>query len=121
LLFYAAYQISRWVFDDIYPVEMLGAAASVFLLYTCALHLDLSAWAGRQLVMFGRYSLLGYLAQIALIRGIVWGIGGKPQNWIGVVLVGTLTTLLLYFVVNQVNTLRRGNRIVDIIYKTILP
>ena len=119
LLFYASYHLCKWIFDDNYPVEMFGAAASVFLLYTCALHLNMSAWAGRQLVMFGRYSLLGYLAQIALIRVMVWGAGGKPQHWGGVIVVGLLTTVLLFLLVHLVNASRRRNRPVDVIYKCV--
>jgi hypothetical protein len=119
LLVYISYHICKWIFDDNYAVQMFGAAASVFLLYTCALHLDMSAWAGRQLVMFGRYSLLGYLVQIALIRVMVWVGGGKPQHWGGVIVVGLLTTVLLFCVVNLVNTLRRRNRPADLIYKSV--
>ena len=119
MLLYVAYHLCRRAFDDIYPVEMFGAAASVLLVYTCALHLDMSAWPGRQLVLLGRYSLLGYLVQIALIRAMVWGVGGKPGHWTGVVVIGMLTTGLLFLLVHLVNGLRRRNRPVDICYKYV--
>jgi hypothetical protein len=119
LLLYLLYHLCSWSLGDTYPVEMFGVAASVLLLYSCALHLDMSAWAGRKLVLFGRYSLLGYLAQIALLQVIVKVAGGRPEQWAGVIVVGTLTTVLLFFAVNLVNTLRRRNRSVDVIYKSV--
>jgi peptidoglycan/LPS O-acetylase OafA/YrhL len=98
---------------------MFGAAASVLILYTFALHLDMSAWAGRQMVLLGRYSLPGYLVQIALIRAIVKIAGRKPEHWAGVIAVGVLTIVLLFFIVNKINSLRQCNRPVDIIYKGV--
>ena len=116
---YLLYQLCRWFLGDTYPVEMFGAAASVLLLYACALHLDMSAWAGRQLVLLGRYSLLGYLAQIALLQAIVVVVGGKPQHWAGVIAVGVFTTILLFLTVKLVNSLRRRNRPLDMIYQFV--
>ena len=119
LLFYFLYQICRWFLGDIYPVEMFGAAASVLLLYTIALHLDLVGWAGRQVVLLGRYSLLAYLAQIAMIRIIVKLAGGKPEHWGGVITVALLTIILLMGLVHLVNFARRRHPTVDVIYKWI--
>lgn len=118
-LIYLLYQILRWFIGDIYPVEMFGAVASVLLLYAVACYLDMSAWTGRQMVLFGRYSLLGYLAQIALLQVIVKAVGGKPEHWSGVLVVAGLTTILLYFVVRLVNSLRQRNASMDLIYKFV--
>jgi hypothetical protein len=119
LLLYLLYRLCSWFFGEIYSVEMFGAAASVLLLYTCALHLDLSAWTGRQLVFLGRYSLLGYLTQIALIRAIVNVTGGKPEHWAGVMATGVLTTALLLLVVHLVDSLRRRSWPMDAVYKGV--
>jgi hypothetical protein len=119
LSFYFLYQFCRWYGGDIYPVEMFGAAASVFLLYTIALHLDLARLIGRQVVLLGRYSLLGYLTQIALIRIIVKLGGGKPEHVAGVVGVGLLTAILVWGLVTLVNSLRPRYRPADLIYRWI--
>lgn len=116
---YLLYHLCSWRLGEIYPVQMFGAAATVLLLYACALRLDMSAWAGRQLVRLGRYSLLGYLAQIALIRLMVPLLGGKPEHWGGVIVVGMATTLVLCGIVGLVNRLRRWHRPVDAIYKFV--
>jgi hypothetical protein len=119
LLLYVLYQLCSWTFGEIYSVEIFGAVASVLLLYTFAVHLDLSAWTGRQLLFLGRYSLLGYLTQIALIRAIVNVAGGKPEHWAGVIVTGALTTVLLFLVVHLVDSLRRRSWPVDAIYKGV--
>jgi hypothetical protein len=119
LLIYLLYRLGSWSFGEIYPVYLFGAAASVLVLYACALRLDMSAWTGRQLVLLGRYSLLGYLAQIALIRVMVWGAGGNPRHWDGVIAVGMLTTVLLFLLVHLVSALRRRSRLVDASYKCV--
>jgi hypothetical protein len=119
LSLYFLYQLCRWFRGDIYPVAMFGAAASVFLLYTIALHLDLAGWAGRQVVLLGRYSLLGYLAQIALIRIIVKLGGGRPQQVVGVIAVGLLAAILVWGLVTLVNSLRPRYRPADSVYRWI--
>ena len=119
LLVYLLYLLGSWFLGDTYPVQMFSAVASVLLLYACALRLDMSAWAGRQLVLFGQYSLLAYLAQIALIRAIVPLVGGKPQHWAGVIVVGTSTAIILFCLIHLVNSLRRRNRPMNILYQSI--
>ena len=119
LLIYIFYQICRWFIGDIYPVEMFGAAVSVFLIYTCALHLNMAAWTGRQMILLGRYSLLGYLLQIGFLQVMVKVAGGKSEHWASVIAVGVLTSVFLFLVVNLVDFLRRHHRPTDLIYKGV--
>jgi hypothetical protein len=116
---YILFQIWWWYLGDSYAVVMFGAATSVLMLYAVALHLDMSAWFSRQMVLLGRYSLLGYLAQIALLQILVKLNGGIAQHWSGVIVVGGMTTLLLFFLVKLVNSLRRHSHPVDLIYKGV--
>jgi hypothetical protein len=71
------------------------------------------------MVVFGKYTLLGYLVQIPLIQIIVHIFGGKPDHWIGVLIVTLVATVLLFVIVLGVHELRRRNRFIDLSYKSI--
>jgi hypothetical protein len=115
---YAFYRLCSYFVGDIYIVQMLGALISLALLYACALHLDCATF-GRQMVLFGRYTLLGYLVQIPLIQIIVSIFGGKPDHWIGVSVVTVVATVLLFFIILAVHKLRMRSRFIDLSYKSI--
>lgn len=119
LVLYVLFQLWWWCLGDSYAAVMFGATTSVLMLYTVALHLDMSPWYSRQMILLGRYSLLGYLAQIALLQILVKLDGGNAQDWSGVIAIGGVTTLLLFLLVNLVNSLRRYSRPVDLIYKGV--
>jgi hypothetical protein len=119
LALYGAYRLCSHLIGEVYWVEMFGAMASLILLYSCGLHLDCASATGRAMVLVGKYSLLGYLVQIPVIRLIVHFIGGKPAHWIGVVAVTLATAVLLFLIVRGVHELRRRNRFVEITYKAV--
>jgi hypothetical protein len=116
---YVLYRLCGYYWGEIYAIQMFGAAVSVFLLYTCALHLNMSAWTGRQMILLGRYSLLGYLLQIGFLQVMVKVAGGKSEHWASVIAVGVLTSIFLFLAVNLVDFLRRRHRPVDLIYKGV--
>jgi hypothetical protein len=116
---YAFYRLCSYFVGEIYVVQMLGALISLTLIYTCALHLDCASTFGRQMVLFGRYTLLGYLVQIPLIQIIVSIFGGKPDHWLGVSVVTVVATVLLFFIILAVHELRRRSRFIDLSYKSI--
>jgi hypothetical protein len=118
-LLYALYRFCIYRFGEAYAVQMCGAAVSVFLLYSCALQLRTDSWLGRQVVMFGKYSLLGYLAQIALLQVVVRMAGGKPSHLPGVMLVALVTAGLLFLVIRSANSLRQKSFPVDVVYRAV--
>ena len=116
---YLVYRLTSYYFGERYPVQMFGATTSVFLLYCCAVHCNLASWAGRQVILLGRYSLLGYLLQILLLQVLVAVGGGKPTHWTGVLVLSASTALLLLLLVRGVQRLRKGNRLADLCYRSI--
>jgi hypothetical protein len=119
LLPYVLYRLCSRHFGEIYPVQMFGATASVFVLYSCAVHLNCGSWFGRQMVILGRYSLLGYLAQIAILQVLVKLCGGKPDHWAGVLGFGIATAVLVFVIVRTVHAQRQGLPVVDLFYKIV--
>ena len=116
---YTFYRVCSYFVGEIYIVQMLGALISLMLLYACALRLDCASTFGRQMVLFGRYTLLGYLIQIPLIQIIVSIFGGKPDHWIGVSVVTVVAAVLLFFIILAVHKLRLRSRFIDLSYKSI--
>jgi hypothetical protein len=119
LLLYVLYRLSSHFLGDRYAVQTLGTVISILLLYCCALHLKTRNWLGRQMVTFGRYSLFGYLAQVAILQVIVTISGGMPDRWPGLLIVGAVTTTLLLGLVRALHHLRQQGRVVDTIYKSV--
>jgi hypothetical protein len=119
LLLFVAYRLCSYTFGESYAVQTFGAAISVLFLYCCGLHLDTDSWLGRQMVTFGKYSLFSYLAQIAVLRAVVKLSGGKPNHWVGVLVVAAVTTALLFLSVQAIHALRQRSRVVDATYRTV--
>ena len=119
LFLYLAYRLCSFLWGETYPVQMFGATASVLVLYCYAVRLDTEAWPGRQLVLLGQYSLLGYLAQIALLQAVIKIAGGKPQHSSGVIIMALATAVFLFILIKALHVVRRRSRISDLAYKAV--
>jgi hypothetical protein len=119
LLMYAAYRFCSLHWDERYAVQMFGAVATLLLIYCCALSLEAIPGIMSAVVRLGQYSLLAYLAQIALLQGVVKIMGGRPTHWSGVVLAGVATAGLLHVVVIASDYARRTSRAADKIYRAV--
>ena len=119
VLLYVAYRVCGRFYGETYPIQMFGAVVSLLVLYCCALHFPRDSWFGRHLVTWGKYSLVGYLAQIAVLQVIVLTLGGKPDRWLGVIEVGSLTTVALFFLIQAVHRGRQRSQPIDVIYRAI--
>jgi hypothetical protein len=102
---YIAYRLSTYLLGEIYPVQMLGAFATLGLIFWLASHLDSEFWPNRQMFFLGKYTLLGYLLQIPLIQLLVFR--GKPGNWGGVIVVILAATFIEYFVILGIHRSRK--------------
>lgn len=116
---YALYRLGSYFKGEIYPIQIFGAVTSLLLIYGLALHLDCDSGIGRSMVLFGKYSLAGYLIQIPLIQLLVLFHGGKPTHWTGVFAVAMITMVLLFIIVQGLNFMRSRSSIVDGAYKAV--
>jgi fucose 4-O-acetylase-like acetyltransferase len=119
LALYLLYRLAGYLIGEVYPVQTAAAAVSVLLLYCCALHLGAGTWLGRQIVLLGQYSLLGYLAQIVVIQFLVMALGGQPDHAAGVIVVCLATAALTLLIIRTVHESRRKSRFADVAYKTV--
>jgi len=65
---YAGYVIAITVWDVPFPLLIVGAFLSVGAIYLGGLRGDQPGRARRHVILLGKYSLLGYIAQIAILR-----------------------------------------------------
>jgi hypothetical protein len=119
VLVYLAYRLCSFYLGEPYVIQLFGAAGTLFLLYCIARHLGSVDWSGQRVVELGQYSLLGYLAQIALLQIVVRSLGGRPERWWGVLGVALLTTLLLIGVILATQWARRRLRLANALYKAV--
>jgi hypothetical protein len=120
LAIYIGYRVCDWFVGENYSMQVLGALATLGLIYGITSHLDCESWLGRQMTLFGNYSLMGYLVQIPLIQLFVLLSGGKPNHWLGVVAVIIGTSVVLFLVIYGIDELRRRSKVCDRMYKAVL-
>jgi hypothetical protein len=119
LLLYLLYRVLSYHFGEPYAIQMLASVVGILVLYCCALHQKLSDWFHRQMILFGQYSLVAYLLQIALLQIIVRGGGGRPATILGVFGLTLFTAALTYLSVVIIHALRRRSRVMDSLYKIV--
>jgi peptidoglycan/LPS O-acetylase OafA/YrhL len=71
LMFATAYfayiiAIRRW--DVVYPLQIIGVALSLILIYWIGMASQEPRWMRRVVILLGNYSLFGYIAQIAILQ-----------------------------------------------------
>lgn len=111
------FAISLW--NVKYVIQVVGVPLSLLILYL------LGEWSGeagavsRRVVLLGKYSLLGYIAQIAILqilrRALIyfqWGLG-TPELWL--IVAGSLTILA----VEIVDRARIGSVAIDRMYRFV--
>lgn len=101
------------------PLEIASVILTTALLYTAGSRLATSGTAQRVTILLGKYSLLGYIAQIAILQGLrrlPW----LSQNGIGAALGALLLGVLLTVAtVEVVDIARQRSRITNNLYRLV--
>ncbi len=116
---YLCYLGAITVWDPKYPVQVLGVYLTVMLIYVLSTNHGGSSPVPRGLVLLGRYSLFGYIAQIAMLQLLHRGL---RQHQLGpVALGGTLfaAVLLTIMAVAALDRARTESTTVDGLYKAV--
>lgn len=58
--------VSHW--GDIYSLQVLGVCLSISVIYLVGASRWAASWLGRIVVLIGKYSLVGYISQIAILQ-----------------------------------------------------
>ena len=117
IFLYLLYRLASSVFGESYAVQLFASVVGVLFIYCCALHQDLQTWFQRQMILFGHYSLVAYLLQIALLQVAIKVLGGKPETPVGVLALTLLTVSFTYMSVLVIHGMRRQSRPIDVLYR----
>jgi peptidoglycan/LPS O-acetylase OafA/YrhL len=68
LLAYVGYTTAITIWDVVFPLQVLGVCLSLILIYMLSAKSDVSGRMQRHIILLGRYSLFGYIVQIAILQ-----------------------------------------------------
>jgi peptidoglycan/LPS O-acetylase OafA/YrhL len=99
------------------PLEIASVMLTTVLLYTAGSRLATGGAARRGAILLGKYSLLGYIAQIAILQGLR-RISWLSQQGVGASLVALLLgALLTVAIVEAVDVARQRSKMVNDLYR----
>jgi len=116
---YAAYvgAITRW--NIIYPLQVVGVCLSLMVLYLLG---DRDGQPGRfrgVVILLGKYSLLGYIAQIAILQFLRRGLGHVGSETVVLGMSFLLAVALTVASVEAVDCLRSKSTTMDRLYRAV--
>jgi len=109
--------VSHW--GEIYLLQVLGVCLSIAVIYLVGASRWAASWLGRIVVLLGKYSLVGYISQIAILqvlrRTMTTNTLGTYRFAISFVLAFVLTT----WFVKLLSVARRRSEAIDRSYKFV--
>jgi peptidoglycan/LPS O-acetylase OafA/YrhL len=115
---YACYVAAITVWDTLYPLQIIGVCLSVMLIYLLGLHESVLGMAGRVTVLLGKYSLFGYIVQIAILQLLRSGLSHMDVSSILVISCFAAFSLTLLSV-EAVDRARLRLQLADRLYKAV--
>ncbi len=101
------------------PLEIASVILTTALLYTAGSRLATAGPARRRTILLGKYSLLGYIAQIAILQGLR-RISWLSQHGVGAALAALLLGVLLTVaIVEAVDAARQRSKIANDLYRFV--
>jgi len=101
------------------PLEIASVILTTALLYTAGSRLATAGTARRRVILLGKYSLLGYIAQIAILQGLR-RISWLSQHGVGASLASLLLgALLTVAIVEAVDIARQRSKIANDLYRLV--
>ncbi len=119
LLAYCAYLIAITMWDVSIYVQMVGAALTTALIYVIGVHATGTGRLKEHLILLGRYSLFGYITQIAILQLLHGALRHAALSWTmldGSLVAGFVLTMLS---VEAVDWGRAVSKTIDGAYKVV--
>jgi peptidoglycan/LPS O-acetylase OafA/YrhL len=113
---YCVYRTGSYFIGEPYAMQLTGVVTGLLVLYCLALHLSAKDYTYRQVVLLGRYSLFGYIVQLALLQVIVRALG-PFETPLAVAILAMVTLAATWAVTLLIHRLRPKARFVDLTYK----
>jgi peptidoglycan/LPS O-acetylase OafA/YrhL len=116
---YACYIVSVTLWNVVYPLQVVGVVLNVGLLYMVATNVALSFWLSAQAILLGRYSLFGYIVQIAWLQLLHRWLGGMDIPAAGLTIVLVAAIILTVASVRAVHVVRQRSEFVNQVYSAV--
>jgi hypothetical protein len=116
---YAMYWILRGLFGQIYPMQVFVTCATVFLLFALGIRVFTTGKAVQEVNRLGRYSLIAYIAQIAVLQILDRTAMLDAASPVSVSLMGLCTLLSTWVVIFAIEAARRRIKWTDQIYRAL--
>jgi len=118
MVLYCCYLAAITIWDVTLPLQVISVLLTTALLYIAGSgRAPGAAW--RRTVLLGKYSLLGYISQIAILQGLR-RMSWLSHNGVGVLLASLLLGMLLtVMVVETVDFARRRSTLADGLYRLV--
>lgn len=115
---YCLYRTARYFIGEPYALQLIGVVTTLLLLYGVALKLPVSADIFKQVALLGKYSLLGYIVQLAIIQATARAFGpfATPLSIVTLTLVALAATWAIIFLVHR---LRATASLIDTTYRFV--
>jgi hypothetical protein len=115
---YLGYRLCSYLWGEPYLLRLVGVCLSLLILYGLALALSPQSVIYQQFVLFGRYSLFGYIFQLGILQ-ILFRIPMTSVPGLNFVIMALITLVLTWSATRIVERLRRTTPIFDWSYKVI--
>jgi hypothetical protein len=119
ILLYAIYRFTSQFFAYSYVMQILGVCLSLLLIYAAGRYCGATGLWQREIILFGKYSLLAYIAQIAVLQVVTRFLIHRGTQWIGLAGLFLITLLITLLIVHVVGWMRRKQPLADQAYKLV--
>jgi peptidoglycan/LPS O-acetylase OafA/YrhL len=99
---YLTYTAAITVWDVTYPVQIVGVCLTLLLIYLLGCSQGGSEGMRAKIILLGKYSLFGYIAQIVVLQGLFRGLrhvdlgaGGLGLSFLGAVVLTMVAVMLV--------------------------
>jgi peptidoglycan/LPS O-acetylase OafA/YrhL len=116
---YACYIVSVTLWNVVYPLQVVGVVLNMGLLYIVATNVAPSFWLSVQTILLGRYSLFGYIVQIAWLQSLHRWLGGMDIPAAGLAIVLVAAIILTVASIKTVHVLRQRSEFVNQVYSAV--
>jgi hypothetical protein len=109
--------ISVWIVD--YPIQIIGVVLSLLIIYRLGLHSGEPGKVRACIVLLGKYSLVGYIAQIAILQALRIALNQVDSEVVARGLSFILAFALTIISVEVLDWIRAKSTTMDWLYKAV--
>jgi hypothetical protein len=116
---YVLYLVAITIWNVIYPLQIIGVYLSLMIIYLMGQHSGEPGKVRGTILLLGKYSLLGYISQIAILQLLRFGLSRIGSEAVVLVLSFVLAFALTIISIELVDRARAESTTLDSIYKLV--